>query len=68
MVNIDKIRDDYNINGVAIIRNIIDSYWIDKMLLAIDNILKNPGPASIEYTPSENKGRYYGDFFFMEAQ
>jgi ectoine hydroxylase-related dioxygenase (phytanoyl-CoA dioxygenase family) len=62
-MNIDKIQHDYNINGVAVIRNAIDSHWIKEMQTAIDTILENPGLASIEYTPNQNKGRYYGDFF-----
>ena len=33
------------------------------MRIAIDSILSDPGKASIEYTPKENTGRYYGDFF-----
>ena len=62
-MNIDKIKHDYNINGVTVIRNVIDSDWIKEMQTAIDAILDNPGLASIEYTPNQNKGRYYGDFF-----
>ena len=62
-MNIDKIKHDYNINGVTVIRNAIDSHWIKEMQTAIDTILANPGLASIEYTPKENTGRYYGDFF-----
>ena len=65
MDNIDlkKIKADYDLNGVAVIRNIINSRWLNDMRLAIDSILENPGVASVEYTPSTNKGRYYGDFF-----
>ena len=62
-INIDKIKHDYNINGATVIRNAIDSHWIKEMQTAIDIILPNPGLASIEYTPNQNKGRYYGDFF-----
>ena len=67
-MNIDKIKHDYNINGVTVIRNAIDSHWIKEMQTAIDTILDNPGLASIEYTPNQNKGRYYGDFFFMDEK
>ena len=65
MIELDlkKIKTEYDLNGVTVIRNVIASHWIDDMRLAIDSILKNPGSASIEYTPSSSKGRYYGDFF-----
>ena len=58
-----KIKADYELNGVTVIRNIIDEKWINNMQTAIDSILQSPGLASIEYTPKENTGRYYGDFF-----
>ena len=65
MKNLDfkKIKADYELNGVTVIRDIIDKKWIYSMQTAIDSILKNPGLASIEYTPQNNNGRYYGDFF-----
>ncbi len=65
MKNLDlkSIKADYDLNGVTVIRNIIADHWLKDMRLAVDSILKSPGDASIEYTPSTNKGRYYGDFF-----
>ena len=62
-INLKKIKADYELNGVTVIRNIIDEKWINSMRSAIDSILNNPGLASIEYTPQNNNGRYYGDFF-----
>ena len=59
----DSFKNYYIQNGVAVLRNIIDEEWLTPMKTAIDNVLKNPGPASIEYTPQNEKGRYYGDFF-----
>ena len=58
-----KIKADYELNGVTVIRDVIDKKWIHSMQTAIDSILNNPGLASIEYTPQNNNGRYYGDFF-----
>ena len=61
--NINDTKNYYNTNGVAVLRNVLDKKWLEPMWRAIDNVLQNPGPASIEYTPSNTKGRYYGDFF-----
>ena len=61
--NINDTKNYYNTNGVAVLRNVLDKKWLEPMRRAIDNVLQNPGPASIEYTPPNTKGRYYGDFF-----
>ena len=62
-LNLKKIKDEYKENGAVVIRNIISKRWLNDMRIAIDAILENPGSASIEYTPSNKNGRYYGDFF-----
>ena len=61
--NINNTKNYYNTNGVAVLRNVLDEKWLEPMRKAIDNVLENPGSASIEYTPPSEKGRYYGDFF-----
>ena len=53
----------YRRDGAAALRGILDSGWIDRMRVAIDRILAAPGSASVEYTPKDKPGRYYGDFF-----
>jgi ectoine hydroxylase-related dioxygenase (phytanoyl-CoA dioxygenase family) len=53
----------YQEGGAAVIRGVLSLAWVERMGHAVDRILANPGSASIEYTPKENKGRYYGDFF-----
>ena len=54
---------EYREGGAAVIRGVLSLSWVERMGSAVDRILANPGSASIEYTPKENKGRYYGDFF-----
>jgi ectoine hydroxylase-related dioxygenase (phytanoyl-CoA dioxygenase family) len=54
---------DYREGGAAIIRAILPLEWVERMGRAVDRILANPGSASVEYTPKEKQGRYYGDFF-----
>jgi len=54
---------EYREGGAAVIRGVLSLSWVERMGRAVDRILASPGSASIEYTPKENKGRYYGDFF-----
>jgi len=62
LIDTDTINE-YRENGVCVVRNLISPEWITCMGDAVDRILANPGPSSMEYTPNENRGRYYGDFF-----
>lgn len=54
---------EYRQAGAAVIRGVLSLAWVKRMGHAVDRILANPGSASIEYTPKESTGRYYGDFF-----
>jgi ectoine hydroxylase-related dioxygenase (phytanoyl-CoA dioxygenase family) len=54
---------EYREGGAAVIRGVLSLAWVERLGRAVDRILANPGSASIEYTPKEKKGRYYGDFF-----
>jgi hypothetical protein len=53
---------DYREGGAAVIRGILPLEWVECMGRAVDRILASPGTASVEYTPREKQGRYYGDF------
>ncbi len=53
----------YRDGGAAAIRGVLSLAWVERMGRAVDRILTSPGSASIEYTPKENAGRHYGDFF-----
>jgi len=55
--------DEYREGGAAVLRGVLSLSWVERMGRAVDRILANPGSASIEYTPKQTKGRYYGDFF-----
>ncbi|MFQ5699679.1 MAG: phytanoyl-CoA dioxygenase family protein [Myxococcota bacterium] len=61
------IHDDevaaYRSDGAAVIRGVVPEPWIERMRRAVDRVLAEPGPASVEYTPTGASGRYYGDFF-----
>jgi len=56
----------YERDGAAVVRGVVPEVWIERMRLAIDRMLVEPGEASIEYTPEGRPGRYYGDFFVWQ--
>ena len=53
----------FNEDGAAVLRGVLPLEWISVMQEAVEEILENPGAASMEYTPKGKSGRYYGDFF-----
>lgn len=55
--------EEYAENGVCVVRNVVPADWISRMGEAVDRILADPSPGSMEYTPEGKSGRYYGDFF-----
>lgn len=59
LVNADTIKK-YQENGVCVVRNLISREWIARMSDAVDRILINPSPGSIEYTPDGKTGRRRG--------
>jgi ectoine hydroxylase-related dioxygenase (phytanoyl-CoA dioxygenase family) len=55
--------DDFERDGAAVLRGVLDASWIDSMREAIEVALEDPGPMSREYTKPKESGRYFGDFF-----
>jgi len=53
----------YHEQGACVVRGVLSGEWIERMQKAVDRILQDPGPGSVEYTPQGRRGRYYGDFF-----
>lgn len=58
--------DAYREDGAVVVRDVVPGGWIERMRVAIDDVLARPGPASVEYTPADKKGRYLGDFFVWQ--
>ena len=50
-------------DGAIVLRDILDSSWIESMRSAIERSLEDPGPMAREYTKPGEPGRYHGDFF-----
>jgi ectoine hydroxylase-related dioxygenase (phytanoyl-CoA dioxygenase family) len=58
----DAERLAYHNDGAVVLKNILPTRWIARMQQAIDEVLRAPGPAAVEYTKG-GSGRYLGDFF-----
>ncbi len=58
-----EARAAYLHDGAAVLRGVLDQSWIEKMRTAVNEVLASPGEISVEYTPENKQGRYYGDFF-----
>jgi ectoine hydroxylase-related dioxygenase (phytanoyl-CoA dioxygenase family) len=60
--DIDRFEKD----GAIILRNLISADWINRMRVAIDEVLSGPGTFSSEMAGSTG-GRFYGDFFIWRS-
>jgi ectoine hydroxylase-related dioxygenase (phytanoyl-CoA dioxygenase family) len=58
----DAERKAYRSNGAVVLRGVLPRRWIELMQVAVDEVLRAPGPASVEYARGSS-GRYLGDFF-----
>jgi len=65
--HISREIDEYRAEGVAVIRGIMPPAWLENGT----SRRWHPGQcsgASVEYTPKDTSGRYYGDFFRVAAR
>ena len=60
---IDAARAAYARDGVAVLRGVLSTEWIERMRGAIDRVIAAPAETAVEYTPAGQTGRYVGDFF-----
>ncbi len=58
--------NEFERDGAAVLRGVLDASWIDSMREAIEVALDRPGPMSREYTKPDEPGRYFGDFFLWQ--
>ena len=56
-------KDAYERDGAVVIRSVMDLAWIERMRVAIERVLSEPGPMSREYADPDQPGRFVGDFF-----
>jgi ectoine hydroxylase-related dioxygenase (phytanoyl-CoA dioxygenase family) len=64
-ISADQI-DRFEQDGAIILRNLISGDWINRMRVAIDEVLGNPSPFSSEMAGSAG-GRFFGDFFIWRS-
>lgn len=53
-------RAAYHERGTCVVRGVLSGEWIDRTRQAVDRILQDPGPGSVEYTPEGKLARYDG--------
>ncbi len=57
-----NIIEDYNQNGVVILKNIISSLWIDKLRTGIEKNFNNPSKYKCVYEQNDKKELFYDDY------
>jgi ectoine hydroxylase-related dioxygenase (phytanoyl-CoA dioxygenase family) len=57
------LLSDYERDGAAVVRGIVDPQTIGRMRIAVDRVMANPADTAAEYTPENSEGRFFGDFF-----
>ncbi|WP_084421581.1 phytanoyl-CoA dioxygenase family protein [Henriciella litoralis] len=67
MTNIEQAREDYDRDGVCILRGIFDRPWLDLVERAIDEALRHPGPDAERYGPAGAE-RFFGDLDMWTRQ
>ena len=61
--SIATARIAYRRDGAAVIRDVLDTGWIERMRAAVERVISAPSASAVEYTPGGAPGRYVGDFF-----
>ena len=57
-----SLIDQYNKNGVAIIRNAISLYWLKKLSIGIEKNFKNPSKYKCIYEKTDGKEIFFDDY------
>ena len=57
-----SIIDDYQNNGVTILRNIVSDKWIEKIKIGVKKNFKNPSKYKCVYEKINNKELFYDDY------
>ncbi len=57
-----KIITDYQLNGVVLLQNIIDQYWLDILKKGIEKNFKNPSQYKCVYEKYKKNELFYDDY------
>jgi hypothetical protein len=58
-----EMRAAFERDGVAFLPGIFDAGWVDYMRDAVESAMASPGPLSDNFSPSPEKGKFYGEHF-----
>ena len=56
----DDQRQEFQRDGVTVVRNVLGADWLDRLAKAIDENMANPGPHGKNH--AEDGGAYFGDY------
>ena len=51
----------YHSDGAVLLKNVISRAWLDRVALAIERDIANPGPFCHSYETGDGKGRFHGN-------
>ena len=57
-----SLIDQYNKNGVTVIRNAISPYWLKKLSIGIEKNFKDPSKYKCIYEKSDGKEIFFDDY------
>jgi len=57
-----KISNEFQNNGVVLLKNIIDQKWIEELRKGIEYNFKNPSEYKCVYEEVDNKEIFYDDY------
>ena len=58
----EKITEDYKNHGIALLRGVISSYWLEKLAKGIEKNFKNPSQYKCVYEEKNDKEIFYDDY------
>lgn len=62
----EQQREDYQRNGVIVLRDVISQQWLDELAQAIERDINQPGPFYHGYNPKDGKGKFHGNLRIWE--
>ncbi len=59
-MDIAKKTSEFQKNGVTVLRNVLDSFWLEKLAISIEANMSSPGPHGKNH--ADDGGAYFGDY------
>src|SRR5690242_16535734 len=58
-----EMRAAFERDGVVFLPGLFDAAWVAYMRDAVETAMASPGPLSDNFSPSPEKGKFYGEHF-----